>query len=137
MQITKIRLLCTILILLFICMITTQCNDLGYKQGEQLYKIHCANCHMEDGQGLRSLIPPLANADYLTKYKETIPCIIRKGLKGPIVVNGKTYSQEMVAIPHLNDVEINNIINYINHAWGNNIEDSNIKEVQSSLENCP
>ena len=30
--------------------------------GQRLYTTHCANCHMDNGQGLRQLIPPLAGA---------------------------------------------------------------------------
>jgi len=133
---SKINRLYTILAVLLGLFIFTQCDTQNYRQGERLYKSHCANCHMEDGQGLKSLIPPLANASYLKDYKETIPCIIRNGIKGPIFVNDRTYDQEMVGIPQLNDVEINNIINYINHSWGNDFGTSNILDVQANLKNC-
>ncbi len=91
---------------------------------------------MEDGSGLKMLIPPLAGSDYLKNNQESIPCILKNGLKGPISVNGKIYDTEMVGIESLNDVQINNIINYINHAWGNNFGQSNVKVVDERLKSC-
>lgn len=92
---------------------------------------------MADGKGLQGVIPPLAGADYLEKYRLEIACIIRKGQKGEIVVNGQTYNQEMVGIPQLSDFEITNVINYINSAWGNDYGYTKITEVQEALETCP
>ena len=112
------------------------CEYQPYSQGKVLYDFHCANCHMQDGSGLRGLIPPLANADYLKNYQEDLACIMRYGLKGEILVNGKKYDTEMAGIPTLNDVQINNIINYINHAWGNDLGVSNVQKVKTSLESC-
>ena len=91
---------------------------------------------MPDGSGLVGLIPPLAQADYLRDYPDMVPCIIRHGIQGPIVVNGVTYQQEMAGIPELNEFEITNIINYIHHAWGNDLDYRTIQEVQAALENC-
>ena len=91
---------------------------------------------MVDGKGLRGLIPPLANSDYLSNYKEQIPCIIKNGIEGEIIVNDTTYNTEMAGIPELSDVQINNIINYINFAWNNGLEASNIKDVKRYLEQC-
>ena len=92
---------------------------------------------MQDGSGLRGLIPPLANADYLKEHQEDLACIMKYGIKGPMMVNGKEYNTEMAGIPSLNDIQINNIINYINHAWGNDFGDSNVKKVKKALDNCP
>ena len=112
------------------------CNVNPYQEGQRLYKIHCENCHMQDGKGLRGLIPPLAKSDYLSNYKEQIPCIIRNGIQGEIIVNDTTYNTEMAGIPELSDVQINNIINYINFAWNNDLEASNVKDIKRYLKNC-
>ena len=42
----------------------------------------------------------------------------------------------MAGVPQLKDVEIANIINYINHEWGNNNGYTTIQSVQKQLENC-
>lgn len=112
------------------------CTTNPYQEGNRLYKAYCENCHMADGKGLRGLIPPLANSDYLIKNRAQIPCIIKHGIKGEIIVNDTVFNTEMAGNPKLSAVQINNIINYINHAWGNDLEESNIKEVKKTLQNC-
>lgn len=124
----------TIAILVFVFLIA--CNMNPYQEGGRLYKVYCENCHMQDGKGLRGLIPPLANSDFLTKNKEQIPCIIKNGLKGAIIVNDTTYNTEMEGNPELSAVQINNIINYIYHAWNNDLKKSNINDVEKYLQNC-
>ena len=91
---------------------------------------------MDDGSGLGGNIPPLANADYVRNSQEQIACIIRYGMEGEIMVNGRTYNQAMEGIPQLTDFEITNIINYINHAWGNDYGVVKLADVRSRLENC-
>jgi len=101
-----------------------------------MYENFCVNCHMEDGSGLGGNIPPLAKADYLTTHADQLACIIRHGISEKLVVNGKEYSTPMAGVPQLTDVEIANIINYINHEWGNNNGYTTIKQVQAQLEKC-
>jgi mono/diheme cytochrome c family protein len=114
----------------------TACEDNPYPQGEILYNNFCSNCHASDGSGLEGLIPPLAAADYLVSNREKLPCIIRYGLADTIVVNGRTYAQEMEAIPNLSRFEIANILNYIEYSWGNQQRYFTIQEVEASLEKC-
>jgi mono/diheme cytochrome c family protein len=117
----------------------TQCNDENpYKQGKILYTNFCANCHMENGQGLKGLIPTLVKADYLISNRGDIPCIIRNGLKGKIIVNGIEYGQqEMLPIKKLSEFEITNVMNYISTAWGNNEKLWKVDEVREGLKKCP
>ncbi len=114
----------------------TACEGTRYKQGENLYRSYCANCHMEDGTGLERLIPPLAGSDWLRDHQDTLPCIIRNGMHGPVVVNGITYEGEMPSNKQLNAVLINNLINYINHAWGNDFGEADIRRTEAALERC-
>lgn len=123
-------LLCYLVAIIFV-----GCKNNTYSQGERLYLAHCANCHMEDGVGLAKLIPPLANSDYLKLHQEVIPCIIRHGQTGEIVVNGVRYNQEMPGEKYT-AIQINNMINYINTSWGNQISIVTITETQKRLENC-
>ncbi len=91
---------------------------------------------MDDGTGLVGVIPPLAGADYVRDNVDKLPCIIRKGMKGEVVVNGWTYRGEMLPNTQLTDFEITNIINYINTAWGNDYEIVKHDMVRTALENC-
>ena len=131
------NLLISSFFVVILCGVLTQsCEQKPYKHGEILYQNFCQNCHNEDGEALRKLIPPLANSDYLINHKEELACIIRYGLEGEIVVNGIKYNQVMSPIDKLTDVEIANIINYINNTWGNSNGYTSLVDVQKSLENC-
>jgi mono/diheme cytochrome c family protein len=114
-----------------------------YKQGKILYGRYCANCHMEDGSGLKGLIPPLAKSDYLSAHRAELPCILLRGQQGKIVVNGVEYgNQEMPPIKRLTndpltDFEITNILNYVSTSMQNNEKIWTIDEVRAGLSTCP
>ena len=112
------------------------CKQAPYTHGKILYDKFCAQCHQDDGAALRKLIPPLANSDYLVNHKDQLACLIRYGIKGKMVVNGITYDKEMPPIPEFSDIEIANVINYINASWGNNNGYTSLKDVQDALEKC-
>ncbi len=112
------------------------CEQQPYQQGKILYTNFCENCHMADGTGLKGLIPPLAGADYLAKSPETVPCIIRAGIKGKLNVNGQVYETEMAGIERLTEFEITNIINYIHTSWGNNLPIVQHPQVRELLKQC-
>src|SRR5687768_14899730 len=76
----------------------TQCFTNRESEGQQLYVQQCANCHMDDGSGLRGLIPPLAGSDYLVRHREQLACLIRHGQQGEIVVNGVHYNRPMPGV---------------------------------------
>lgn len=107
-----------------------------YQSGERLYKASCANCHMDHGEGLGALIPPLAGSDFLAANRDNLPCIIRKGLMDTIVVNGKVYSEMMPPNPGLSDIQITNILNYINSSWGNTQPAYPLEGVRELLKKC-
>lgn len=112
------------------------CQPNPYRDGERVYKTQCANCHMDSGTGLSGLIPTLVQSDYLTLHRAQLPCILRYGLHDTITVNGKTYAEQMPANALLLDVDIANILNYVNHSWGNNNPPYSLEEVQQALEKC-
>lgn len=94
-------------------------------QGERLYVQHCSGCHGEQGEGLGQLIPPLAGSDYLARHPSQLACIVRYGLKGPIVVNGVGYNQLMLGVQDttthrdLSPAQVTNLLNFIEGHWGN------------------
>ncbi len=126
-------------LLLIFCfvIICTACEQNTYRDGEALYKTNCANCHMDDGRGLGALMPPLAGADYLEKERDKLPCIVIHGLADTIVVNGQVYGEKMPGVPTLSAIEVTNILNYINNAWGNQYGVFTLAEVRRLLEDCP
>jgi mono/diheme cytochrome c family protein len=115
----------------------TQCFTNRQSEGQQLYAQQCANCHMDDGSGLRGLIPPLAGSDYLTRHRHRLACLIRHGQQGEIVVNGVRYNRPMPGDLELTEVHITNILNYIQTNFGNRNEVFTVQEVNRTLQNCP
>lgn len=91
---------------------------------------------MEDGSGLRGLIPPLNQADYLTRHPQKVACLIRNGMKGPIMVNGQEYNQEMPGYPDLTEAQVANIINYIRNSWDNQLGFTPLDSVFQWLDDC-
>ena len=113
-------------------------NDTTYKQGKRLYDNYCSNCHNENGTGLMSLVPPLAQVDYIKIHRTDLPCIIRKGLQGSIIVNGKSFNvQNMPPLDRFSPFEVTNILNYISSSWGNKEKPWTVDEVYNSFKNCP
>ncbi len=86
--------------------------------GKELYTLYCQSCHMENGEGVEGLYPPLAKTSYLKDAKKNIN-IILDGLSGEITVNGKKYNTDMPAQAYLTDEQIADILNYVRNSWGN------------------
>ncbi|MCT8333150.1 copper-containing nitrite reductase [Leptospira sp. 85282-16] len=86
--------------------------------GERVYKSVCAACHMKEGQGVTGVFPPLAKSDFLNADKARAIQILKKGLNGPITVNGQKYNNVM---PHLEltNEEIASVLSYVYNQWGN------------------
>ena len=102
-------------------------------QGRDLYKLNCASCHQKDGQGLKRLIPPLANSDFLKANQAESIKLIRNGATKSITVNGIAYTPTMPAHPHFSNLEIAEIITYINNSWGNEFGFVDGKQVKGYL----
>lgn len=127
------RILAVITTLLLLTGLLANCGETERLQGHALYDQHCANCHMEEGGGLRQLIPPLAGADYLRDNPRQSVRGIRYGMQGALVVNGITYDQPMPGNKELTAIQIANIMNYVNNAWGNDYGTVTVGEVRDWL----
>lgn len=121
---------------LICCLFAWHCERNSHATGERIYQQNCANCHMDNGQGLGELMPTLVGADYIKNNRNALPCMIRHGLQDTIVVNGKTYAEKMPGMPHLSDIQITNVLNYINNSWGNQYGAYRLDEVRQLLEKC-
>ncbi len=88
------------------------------KKGKELYTLNCQSCHMENGEGLEGIYPPLAKTSYVKDSKKIID-IILNGQSGEITVNGKNYNAEMPAQSNLTDQQIADVLTYIRSSWGN------------------
>ena len=100
--------------------------------GQEIYNDFCAQCHLEDGKGVKGIYPPLAKSDFLIDINRTISSI-KYGLKGPITVNGEKYNSIMVS-QGLDDEEISDVVNYILNSWGNSTDQLITEEIVDSIE---
>lgn len=91
----------------------------SYERGKMVYENLCATCHMPNGKGATKVFPPLAQSDYLRDNQKASIKGIKNGMSGEIVVNGITYNSVMSPLG-LTDKEVADVLNYINHSWGNN-----------------
>jgi mono/diheme cytochrome c family protein len=107
-----------------------------YVQGEKLYIQHCSNCHQTTGSGLGLVYPPLNKSDYLENNFEKVICLIRYGVDGELMVNGKIYNQKMHGIPALSDLEIAEIATYIYNTWEHQRGMVDVSEVSAIQSKC-
>jgi len=99
---------------------TNQSFDLkaSIERGKDVYTTSCQNCHMENGEGMPDVFPPLAKSDYLKKDAKILINTVLKGMEGEIVVNGKKYNSLMPAQDYLSDEQISDVFNYVRNSWG-------------------
>jgi len=116
---------------LLIFFLFTACQSQPYKQGETLYRVHCENCHMEDGSGLVELIPSLGSSVMLKSDPETLICLIRNG----IPMNPST-GQEMPGNKLLNEVELANLSNYLRTIHSGDMKAITVSDVTHWLKTC-
>ena len=126
---------CLVAIALFVGMLGA-CDYAPRNQGRVLYERNCQSCHMEDGQGLGQLIPPVANADFVLEHRDELACIIRYGIEGPLEVNGVSYDGHMDGNRQLTDIEINNLVHYLLVDMNKQEDPYVITEVREQLSRC-
>ena len=106
------------------------------KNGAELYRDFCYRCHGFNGEGQSDLIPPLKSSDYLLNNIDLSIAGLKYGLKGELIVNGKSYNSYM-AYQGLENDEIADIMNYILNEWGNNSEEfitsARVDKVEKSI----
>ena len=101
-------------------------------RGKEIYMTQCMSCHMDEGQGIADVYPPLAKSDYLMKDKLRSINNVIHGVTGEITVNGKTYNMEMMPFDFLTDQEVSDVLNYVRNSWGNKGEAVTPEEVSAA-----
>lgn len=89
------------------------------QRGQEIYSDFCVTCHMESGEGVPNVFPPLAASDYLLENRAAAIRAVKYGQSGEITVNGVTYNNMMMELG-LTDEEVADVMNYVLHSWGNN-----------------
>jgi nitrite reductase (NO-forming) len=88
------------------------------ERGKEIYLRNCVSCHMDQGEGLEGIFPPLANSDYLLADKKRAIKQSLYGVSGEMTVNGKKYNGEMNGFD-ITDEEMSDLMNYIFNSFGN------------------
>ncbi|MEQ9415405.1 MAG: cytochrome c [Cyclobacteriaceae bacterium] len=100
-------------------------------RGKEVFNANCATCHMQNGEGIEGVYPPLAKSDYLMADKLRAIKQVLKGASGPMTVNGVQYNGFMTGFD-LSDKEVSDVLNYIRNSWGNKSEAITPAEVKSA-----
>lgn len=103
--------------------------------GKILYMQFCLSCHMENGEGVPGLYPPLTQTEYVLGDKERLIKIILLGQEGPIVVKGQPYNNIMTKLDFLGDKEISEVLTYVRSHFGNDADPVTIEEVKAVRNN--
>ncbi|HEV7380059.1 MAG TPA: dehydrogenase, partial [Dyadobacter sp.] len=90
-----------------------------------------------DGNGVKSLGPPLNQSEWVTGSREKLISIVLFGLTGPVKVNGHVYqapeiSGDMPGIgydPDMQSEDIAQLLSYIRKSWRNNSDQISTDEV--------
>ncbi len=88
-------------------------NAQSVNNGLTLFETNCSACHQKTGEGMANMYPPLKGSDLLKKNPTQIACIIKNGLNGKLVVNGKEYNNVMAPLAGLSAQEVADISNYV------------------------
>lgn len=107
-----------------------------FARGQILYERHCQRCHKKDGEGFKELYPPLNQADYMENNEDLVACIIKYGMNGRVMVNGKAYNLKMTGNKGLSDHDITQIMTYIYNAWDNDRSKFEVQAVKQALSSC-
>ena len=87
-------------------------------RGKEVYVAYCTSCHLEKGEGIEGVYPPLAKSDYLMADKKRSIQQVLKGVTGEIKVKGNVYNSEMTGFD-LTDEEVSDVLNYVRNSFGN------------------
>jgi len=101
-------------------------------RGKDVYTAQCMSCHMEQGEGIESVYPPLAKSDYLMADKKRSIEQTLHGVTGEIKVKGVTYNAEMAGFETLSDQDISDVLNYVRNSFGNKGPAVTPEEVKAS-----
>src|SRR5690606_26159604 len=98
-----------------------------YPQGAEMFNTLCQTCHGADGNGVKSLAPPLNQSEWVNGNKDVLISIVLYGLTGPVKVNNYVYqapeiNADMPGIgfdASITNEQIAELLSYIRASWQN------------------
>jgi len=86
--------------------------------GRIQFQSYCAACHQYDGQRMGDA-PALAGSPWVTGPESRLIRIVLHGVRGQMVVDGKTYDREMPGFGlMLADTEVASLLSYVRRQFG-------------------
>ena len=99
--------------------------------GKIVYIQFCLACHMENGEGVPGLYPPLTQTEYVLGEKTRLIGTVLHGMEGEIEVKGEKYNNIMAKLDYLRDQQIADVLTYIRSNFGNKADAVTAGEVQA------
>jgi mono/diheme cytochrome c family protein len=89
-------------------------------RGHGLYIDHCAGCHMENGEGIAGVFPPLKGNNVVqSKDPETVVHVILSGAKTAVTRQDPTGLAMPAFDWKLSNEQVADLVTYLRSAWGN------------------
>ena len=109
----------------------------AFPKGAAMFATSCQTCHGADGNGVKSLAPPLNRSQWVNGDKTKLISIVLFGLTGPVEVNGHVYKApeingDMPGIGYdkkLKNEDVAQLLTFIRKSWRNNGSDVSTAEV--------
>ncbi len=101
-------------------------------RGKKVYDTYCLACHMEDGNGVPRMNPPLVKTKWVLGDKKKLAVIILNGMDEEIEIDGKNYSNPMAPHDFLTDQEIADVLTYTRNSFGNKATAVTVAEVKTA-----
>src|SRR5690606_20167445 len=92
--------------------------------------------HQPNGTGLGLVYPPLNKSDYMEANLEKVLCAMKSGIRGEIMVNGKSFVQSMPGVSTLTDLEIAQLATYIYNTWEHTRGLIDVSDVSKVMQQC-
>ncbi|TAE50423.1 MAG: cytochrome c [Bacteroidetes bacterium] len=104
--------------------------------GARVYAQHCASCHMDDGSGLRGVVPALDRSEYVKKVGPELICLIRNGISDTLSLRENGYRWPMPANPKISAQEMTSLVNFLGKKGSSSHSDLSFQQVSAALEDC-
>jgi mono/diheme cytochrome c family protein len=125
-KMTSMLVLCGLTIVSYSAVAQSAELKASIDRGKEVYASYCITCHMENGEGIESVYPPLAKSDYLMADRKRSIQQVMNGASGEMKVNGIIYNAEMTSFG-LSDAEVCDVVNYIRNSFGNKDKGAPVK----------
>lgn len=82
----------------------------------------CALCHQANGAGTTNIFPALAGSDFVTGDADRLIAMMLRGIRGPVVVKGVTFTNQMMPYGdgnEMTDHELAAVLTAVRSQWGN------------------